>query len=101
MYASPMIDQRSKTDSADVVIWIASSVLAFVLGAGSSSLLWYRTHQAADALLLGLAVGGLTLGLACIAASLRTRLSQAVVVVFALALAIGYFVLAPALIHSA
>ena len=95
-----MIRQRSR-DGADIVIWLGTALLAFVLGAGAAAYLWMQTHLVADAFMLGLAVGGLTIGLACVAASLEQRVSQAAVVVFALSLALGYFVLAPNLIHSA
>lgn len=100
MYSDDMIQQRSR-DGADAIIWIGTALLAFVLGAGSAAYLWFETHLVADAYLLGLAVAGLTVGLACVAASLDKRVSQAMVVLFALSLALGYFVLAPNLIHSA
>lgn len=82
-------------EPAEYVIWVATSLLAAILGLGASFALWLGLHQSGKGLLPETALTCLSVGIAVLGLASPRPIPRAFLVIFAVALLAGYLAGAP------
>lgn len=86
-----MLGRERATAPADLVIWISTSGLALLAGAGTAFALWRLLHNSPATGIAGGAVAALALGLALIGLSQSRPTMRVFLVVMGLVLAVAFF----------
>ena len=85
-----MMPERSLTEPSDLVIWIASALLAPVTGLGAAFFLWGVLHHTGEPVIAQTAVVSVGVGLALIGLSANRPVGRLFFVLFAAVLVFGY-----------
>lgn len=83
----------------EVVIWVASLLIAALLGVGAAYVLWSGLHHTAEAGVLTASVAALGFGLALVGLALQTPRMRAALVLFAVMLLLAFYAGSPAFAH--